>query len=102
MWSSTKEIQKREQEQVEGGEHLRKPKIWNNAIDANRCPVQLLELLVSKRPPEMCQDDSPVLSVSKQQSNRHLLVQAEANGHQQRWVNSERGTQFHIQCWFSG
>ena len=36
-----------------------KPKMWSNTHCPDRCPVRLFELFVSKRPPEMCKDDSP-------------------------------------------
>ncbi len=36
-----------------------KSKTWSNTNDLDRCPVHLFELYVSKRPLDMCEDDSP-------------------------------------------
>jgi len=36
------------------------PKMWSTPSCPQRCAVRLFELYVSKRPPEMCNPDSPL------------------------------------------
>ena len=42
------------------GSRAFQPKMWSTPSCPQRCPVRLFELYVSKRPPEMCNPDSPL------------------------------------------
>jgi len=39
--------------------HVFKPKMWATPDRPERCPLKIFQQFVDRRPPEMCQDDSP-------------------------------------------
>ena len=60
-----------------GDSRVFKAKMWTTPDRPERCPVKIFHQFVDRRPPEMCQDDSPFyLSINHMhKSGSYVLVQ---------------------------